>query len=112
MGGGGGQETSGAAGTNAGAMGIYDPNYNYGGGALGMDQSRWNQIGTGFQTFGQAYAQGQQAPQFSAPAPYNPTSISGAQEIPYQAPQQQDSLVQMMALLQRLGILGGGGGQY
>lgn len=28
---GGGTETSGASGTNAGAMGYYDPNYNYGG---------------------------------------------------------------------------------
>lgn len=47
---GGGQETSGAAGTNAGAMGLYDSSYNYGGSSFDFTQ-----LGKGLQQAGQTY---------------------------------------------------------
>ena len=54
---GGGSETQGGT-NNAGAMGIYDPNYNYGGNAF-----NFSTLGKGIQTGGTAYgsamAQGQ-----------------------------------------------------
>jgi hypothetical protein len=47
---GGGSETQGGT-NNAGAMGIYDPNYNYGGNAF-----NFSAIGKGIQAGGQSYA--------------------------------------------------------
>ena len=50
---GGGQETQGGV-NNAGAMGIYDPNYSYG------NPFDWSAVGKGIAAGGKAYAQGTQ----------------------------------------------------
>jgi hypothetical protein len=98
---GGPQETQGGA-NNAGAMGIYDPSFNYGGTA-----SPWSGVGTGLQQFGSSVSRGSQSQGgYMTPttglSPYVPQSGVAPGLI---APPQQSG--DLMALLQRL--LGGGG---
>lgn len=56
--GGGDKGTSGASGTNAGAMGYYDPNYAYGASSGGMSADNYSAIVKGIQTGASQYAAG------------------------------------------------------
>lgn len=92
----GGTETQGGA-NNAGAMGLYDPGFNYGG------YDMYGGISKGFQQLGSGIAAGSQAPNYmtgvGAPTPF--ATPQGA--APGLIPETQSN--DLMAVLQRL--LGG-----
>lgn len=106
--GGGGQQISGAPGTNAGAMGLYDPNYNYGGGSSAMSMIGQG-VGSELESFGKGIAGGApRIPQFQAPDMPS-TAIDSSQSSlgNLMIPESQGSgdLSEIMDLLRRLGVV-------
>lgn len=94
----GGEETQGAAGTNAGAMGIYDPSYNYGG------YDMWSGVGKGLQQFGAGIAGGGYTPSFGA-APQLPEANIGGEDTTLPRINNEDDVLDVIRRL--IGGLGG-----
>jgi hypothetical protein len=102
----GGQETSGSGSNNAGAMGVYDPNYNYGGNNFDWTSA----IGKAAGQFGQSIASGSKytPPNLSSGGPYQ----TGVINQPIQTTSRVNPIpsigggggLDLIALLRRLGI--------
>jgi hypothetical protein len=100
--GGGGTETQGTGSSNAGAMGLYDPNYDYGG-SSGFD---WGAIGTGV-----AKGLGQFGKSLSGGAPYTSPQLTGVKGLPELTIYQSRQPPPVGSSTGSIGSAGGGGSQ-